>query len=60
MLAILVATLTVGLGAAAGLHALPNINGSGRSRSVHDCQGCGRLMVEIHSVWVCARCDRVG
>lgn len=61
MLAILVATLTVGIAAAAALHALPEDVGitHGRPISVHGGHGCGQPMVEIHSAWVCERCDRV-
>lgn len=62
MLAILVTTLTVGIATGAGLHAWPDDFGitGGRPIPVHGCHGCGRPMVEIHSAWMCGRCDRVG
>ncbi|NNC93402.1 MAG: hypothetical protein HKN80_13015 [Acidimicrobiia bacterium] len=60
MMAILLATLTVGLAVAAGSHTLPEDIGAYQgSRSGHPCHGCGSPMVEVHSVWVCGRCDRM-
>ena len=60
LLAILAATLTVGVAVAVGFHAWPDDAGIARRRSLpHSCHGCGRLMVEVHSVWLCGRCDRV-
>ena len=60
LMAILGAALTVGVAVAMGLNAWPDDAGIARGRSLpHGCHGCGRPMVEMHSVWVCARCDRV-
>ena len=61
LMAILAATLTVGVAIAVGLHAWPDDAGisGGRTLPVHGCHGCGRPMVEVHSAWVCTRCDRV-
>lgn len=61
LMAILAATLTVGVGLSVGLNAWPDDAGITRRRNlpVHGCHGCGRAMVEIHSVWVCPQCDRV-
>ncbi len=61
LMAILAATLTVGVALSVGLHAWPEDAGitTRRTLPLHGCHGCGRAMAEIHSVWVCARCDRV-
>ena len=61
LLAILAATLTVGVAVAVGLRAWPDDAGTtgNRGRDVHGCHGCGRPMVEVHAAWVCPRCDRV-
>ncbi|NNF87760.1 MAG: hypothetical protein HKO82_08005 [Acidimicrobiia bacterium] len=59
LMAILAATLTVGVAIAVGLHAWPDDAGIGRTLPAHGCHGCGREMVELHSAWVCPRCDRV-
>lgn len=62
LLAILAATLTLGVATAVGLHAWPEEVGvvGGRHLPVHACHGCRRPMVELHSAWVCGHCDRVG
>jgi hypothetical protein len=61
LVAILAATLTVGVASAVGLHAWPDDARIARKRRLpaHGCHGCGREMVEVHSAWVCGRCDRV-
>ena len=61
LMAILAATLTVGVALSVGLNAWPEDAGITRTRNLpgHGCHGCGRPMVDVHSVWVCPRCDRV-
>jgi len=61
LLAILVATVTVGIVTAIGLHAWPEEPGAVKLTDLppHGCHGCGGPMVEVHTAWVCGRCDRV-
>jgi uncharacterized paraquat-inducible protein A len=61
LFAILATTLTVGVAVSVGLNAWPDDAGITRVRNLpaHGCHGCGRPMIELHSAWVCGRCDRV-
>lgn len=61
LLAILIATITVGIATAIGFHSWPAEDGMVNLRHLppHGCHGCGGSMVEVHSAWVCGRCDRV-
>ena len=61
LLAIAVATLTIGIVVSIGVHAWPDDGGavSLKDLPAHSCHGCGRPMVDIRSAWVCGNCDRV-
>lgn len=60
LLAILIGTLTVGIGAAIAFDVWPDDVATVRAGRLpaHACRGCGRPMVEVHTAWVCGRCDR--
>jgi hypothetical protein len=61
LMAIAVATLTIGIALAIGVHAWPEPSADLRLRNLpaHSCHACGSRMVEVRSAWVCGRCDRV-
>ncbi|MGI9647028.1 MAG: hypothetical protein ACR2OI_00770 [Acidimicrobiia bacterium] len=61
LMAIVVATLTIGIAMAIGVHAWPEEDGTVKLQNLpaHSCHGCGSRMVEVRSAWVCGRCDRV-
>lgn len=61
LMAIAVATLTIGIVLAIGVHAWPDQNGVAKLENLpaHSCHSCGSRMVEVRSAWVCGRCDRV-
>jgi len=61
VLAILAGTMTVGIALAVGFGAWPDDAAAvrlPRQLPAHACHGCGRPMVDVHSAWVCGRCDR--
>jgi hypothetical protein len=60
LLAVFVATLTVGVAVAVGSHAWPEDGGFVVTgpRWLHRCHGCGHRMHQMHAAWVCPRCDR--
>ena len=60
LVALTVATLTVGCALAIGLHAWPDDAGLAVAgpRFLHRCHECGRRMRRERSAWVCLRCDR--
>jgi hypothetical protein len=61
LLAIFAATMTVGIALAVACGAWPDDAGAAglpRNLPAHSCHGCGRPMVDVHSAWVCGRCDR--
>lgn len=61
VLAIFVATVTVGLATSVGTHAWPEDAGFAVAgpRRLHRCHGCGHRMRQERSAWMCPRCDRV-